>query len=58
MCPLCGMPLRVDLSLPRREPIEVIDPSIPSPWRYATVLPIDAGDAVTLGEGWTPLVEG
>jgi threonine synthase len=51
------MPLRVDLSLPRREPGEVIDPSITSLWRYAAVLPIEADDAVTLGEGWTPLLE-
>ena len=51
------MPLRVDLSLPRREPSEVIDPSISSLWRYSQVLPVDIGDAVTLGEGWTPLLE-
>jgi threonine synthase len=51
------MPLRVDLSLPRREPSEVIDPSYSSLWRYSRVLPIDVGNAVTLGEGWTPLLE-
>jgi threonine synthase len=57
VCPICGMPLRVDLSLPRREPSEVIDPSNSSMWRYWRVLPVDIGDAVTLGEGWTPLIE-
>jgi threonine synthase len=51
------MPLRVDLSLPRREPSEVIDPSSFSMWRYSRVLPVDVGDAATLGEGWTPLLE-
>jgi threonine synthase len=51
------MPLRVDLSLPRREPSNVIDPRFASLWRYAAVLPVDVRDAVTLGEGWTPLVE-
>lgn len=57
VCPRCAMPLRVDLSLPHREPADVIDPSISSLWRYAAVLPVDTGNAVTLGEGWTPLVE-
>jgi len=57
VCPLCGMPLRVDLSLPRGEPSEVIDPTNSSMWRYSRVLPVDIGDAVTLGEGWTPLIE-
>ena len=56
VCPLCGMPLRVDLSVPRREPTEVIDPGISSLWRYSRVLPVDIGYAVTLGEGWTPLI--
>jgi len=51
------MPLRVDLSLPRREPGAVIDPSFSSMWRYSQVLPVDISDAVTLGEGWTPMLE-
>ncbi len=29
-----------------------------SVWRYATALLVDAAHAVTLGEGWTPLVAG
>lgn len=28
-----------------------------SPWRYAAALRLDAGAALTLGEGWTPLLE-
>ena len=35
-----------------------IDSSIRSLWRYRKALLVDAGDAVTLGEGWTPLVTG
>ena len=33
-----------------------IDGSIRSLWRYRKALLVDAGDAVTMGEGWTPLV--
>jgi threonine synthase len=33
-----------------------IDTSCRSVWRYARALLVDAADAVTLGEGWTPLV--
>jgi threonine synthase len=29
----------------------------PSLWRYAPLLPADPGRAVTLNEGWTPLIE-
>ena len=32
-----------------------IDASVNSLWRYRETLLVDAGDAVTLGEGWTPL---
>jgi len=38
--------------LRRRE----IDQSIRSLWRYRQALLVDAADAITLGEGWTPLV--
>jgi len=55
VCTVCGMPLRVDYELdatvaparPRSAPASL--------WRYAEVLPL-ATDAVTLGEGWTPLI--
>ena len=33
-----------------------IDSSDNSLWRYRKALLVDAGDAVTMGEGWTPLV--
>jgi len=35
-----------------------IDTSRRSVWRYAKALLVDAADAVTLGEGWTPLICG
>ena len=34
-----------------------IDTSKRSVWRYAKALLVDGKDAVTLGEGWTPLIE-
>jgi len=33
-----------------------IDASVYSVWRYARALLVDRADAVTMGEGWTPLV--
>ncbi len=35
-----------------------IDASVNSLWRYRKALLVDAADAVTMGEGWTPLVAG
>jgi hypothetical protein len=35
-----------------------IDGSVNSLWRYRKALLVDAADAVTMGEGWTPLVRG
>jgi len=32
-----------------------LETAIPSMWRYESVLPCDASEAVTLQEGWTPL---
>jgi threonine synthase len=46
----------VDLSLPQGPPGDVIDRAISSLWRYRAVLPIALQDAVTLAEGWTPLI--
>lgn len=34
-----------------------IDSGCYSVWRYASALLVDAADAVTMGEGWTPLLE-
>jgi threonine synthase len=39
----------------RRKEIET---SVHSLWRYRKALLVDAADAVTMGEGWTPLVRG
>jgi threonine synthase len=55
----CGGPLLVhyDLSaLGISNPQAMVSPQLSSMWRYEKVLPADAKDAVTLGEGWTPLV--
>ncbi len=58
VCGACGMPLRVDVALPTGGvPANVIDRAEASMWRYAPMLPIDRAQAVTLGEGWTPLLE-
>ena len=51
VCTKCGMPLRVDYDL---RPFKPAGPT--SLWRYAPVLPIGPEQAVTLGEGWTPLL--
>jgi threonine synthase len=51
VCTRCSMPLRVDYAL------APFTPSGPQDlWRYAPVLPIDRASAVTLGEGFTPLL--
>lgn len=51
------MPLRVDIRVEPLSPRETIDTRCDSMWRYRKVLPVAVEDAVTLGEGWTPLVE-
>src|SRR5690242_11675095 len=51
VCTGCGMPLRVEYGRERFTP-----EGPPSLWRYAPVLPIDPAHAVSLGEGFTPLV--
>ena len=51
VCVNCGMPLRVEYALERFVPA-----GPPSLWRYERVLPIGAAHAVTLGEGFTPLL--
>lgn len=52
VCRHCGGTLRVeyDATLPSTG-------SVRSLWRYDRVLPVRHRDAVSLGEGWTPLVE-
>ncbi|MGH8958506.1 MAG: threonine synthase [Acidimicrobiia bacterium] len=56
-CESCGLPLQVNMRLkPDTDPDSVIDRSFSSLWRYRGVLPIRPEAAVSLTEGWTPLV--
>jgi threonine synthase len=48
----------VNLSEARGIKRKDIDGSVNSLWRYRRALPVDAIDAVTMGEGWTPLIPG
>ena len=57
VCDQCGLPLRVDLDLPSGPPDDAVRSGVASMWRYASMLPVAIEDAVTLGEGWTPLLE-
>ena len=58
VCESCGLPLQVNMRLkPDTDPASVIDPSIHSLWRYSKVLPVLPEAAITLTEGWTPLVQ-
>jgi len=51
VCTKCGLPLRVDYQL------KDFEPSVrPSLWRYDAALPVRSDDAVTLVEGWTPIL--
>jgi threonine synthase len=57
VCTACGLPLRVDYELsPGAMPRERLAGRPPSLWRYEEVLPLAASEAVTLGEGFTPLL--
>jgi threonine synthase len=57
-CGECGLPLRVDYDLTRvrLRPSDLIGRPA-SLWRYHEVLPIVPEEAVTLVEGWTPILE-
>lgn len=57
VCVECGLPIRVSVPLPEATPEEVIDTSNESMWRYGAVLPVPVDEAVSLGEGWTPMTE-
>src|SRR5437588_8959650 len=52
VCTRCGMPLRVDYDV---RPFQV--GAEPTLWRYEAMLPIERERAVTLAEGYTPLLE-
>lgn len=56
-CPLSGEPLEYR-NLPAFDP-DKIDPHRPGHWRYLAMLPVVAKGRkpITLGEGWTPLIE-
>ena len=57
VCRDCGLPIRVTVPLPDGVPEDVIDTSIDSMWRYGPALPVPVADSVSLGEGWTPLID-
>jgi len=58
VCRSCGLPLRVDYDLSRvRVGLEDLRERPPSLWRYHEVLPLPPDQAVSLGEGFTPLLE-
>jgi threonine synthase len=57
VCTACGMPLRVDYDLTQvRLELRDLRGRAPSLWRYREVLPLEEGDEVSLGEGFTPLL--
>src|SRR5262245_42304760 len=58
VCTACGMPLRVDYDLSGiRVTIADLRGRPASLWRYHEVLPLSPTNAVTLGEGFTPLLQ-
>ena len=57
VCTSCGLPLRVDYDLTRvRVGLADLRDRPPSLWRYREVLPLEAGDEISLTEGFTPLL--
>jgi len=57
VCVECGLPLRVIPVLPDAPPGTAIDRSVDSMWRYAAMGAIPFESRVSLGEGWTPLLQ-
>ncbi len=58
VCRSCGLPIRVDYRLDASTlPLERLRDRPPSLWRYHEVLPVGPDDAVSLGEGMTPLLK-
>ncbi len=57
VCQRCGMPLRVDYDLGAiRLKLADLASRPPTLWRYRELLPLEEGDEVALGEGFTPLL--
>ena len=57
VCTRCGLPLRVDYDLSRvRLRLKDLLDRPPTLWRYREVLPLTAGDEISLAEGFTPLL--
>ena len=57
VCTRCGLPLRVDYDLASiRMPRTSLRDRPASLWRYREVLPLEAGDEISLTEGYTPLL--
>lgn len=57
VCTRCGLPLRVDYDLASiRLTLRDVAGRAPTLWRYREVLPLEAGDEISLGEGFTPLL--
>jgi len=57
VCTRCGMPLRVDYDLSTvKLTLSDLKGREPTLWRYREVLPLEAGDEVSLAEGFTPLL--
>ena len=58
VCRACGLPLRVDYDLSSvKVSLRDLRSREPSLWRYREVLPLLAGDEVSLVEGMTPLLK-
>ena len=57
LCEGCGLPLRVDYTFDDRLALDALRLRPSSLWRYREVLPVAPEYAVSLVEGWTPLVE-
>ena len=60
LCPACGMPLlaRYDLAAARSWKKESLASREATMWRYRELMPLFDGERpITLGEGWTPLVQ-
>jgi threonine synthase len=57
VCKRCGLPLRVDYDLASiRLTLADVRVRAPTLWRYRELLPLEAGDETSLGEGFTPLL--